>query len=90
MLFQFYDSNEGKEERRGSIFRLEVASIRRGRLSAPAMSGGSWGGREEVMSIRRRHGREYGAARRRELQVGVVMSGGIDRARTEAAFVGHG
>jgi len=48
MLFQFYDSNEGEEEHGGSVRRAEAALTWRRRLSAPTMSGGSWGGREEV------------------------------------------
>jgi len=48
MLFQFYDSNEGKEEHVGSIFWAEAAFILRGRrqMSALAMSEGSRGGRQ--------------------------------------------
>ena len=50
ILFQFYVSNEGEDERGGGIRRAEAAFIRRGRRwpSAPGMSGGRGGGWEEV------------------------------------------
>ena len=82
MLFQFYDLNEGEEERGGSVLRAEAAFIRRGRrrLSALPISVASGGNRQ---------GCEYGAARRLASragdEVGSGKTGGSGRADEEVS-----